>query len=291
MAELVAALATPFTEHGTVDHAGLQENLAQLARSPLTGVLLLGTTGEHPLLDFTEKVELIETAAAHRGRLDLYVQVFHQDERHTRALSEIAHRSGAKGVLALTPTYYTRQYRQEVLRRYYGELLALGPTYLYYIPQNAGLLLSPDDILDLAGLGLAGMKDSSGTLAALGEVLARRPQGFDVLVGAGEGLLGALAQGAEGGILAAAQVAPWLVGDVAAAFAAGDLAGAQAHQSRLARLAAAVGRRYGIPGVKHAMARLGLAAGNPRPPLPPLSPEGAEEIDRLLVELAIRSFA
>lgn len=287
LAELVAAVTTPFTPDGNVDLAGLQENLKRLMRTPLTGVLVLGTTGEHPFLDFSEKVELIEAAARARGRLDLYVQVWHQDSRHTKALAELAHAHGARAAVALTPTYYTPNYSRDVLRRYYAELVSQGRTYLYHIPRNTGQRLTVDDVLAIAAEGVSGMKDSSGELASLGELLAKAPANFQVLVGAGEGLLGALALGAAGGILAVAQVAPYLTAEVADRLAAGDLPAAQRAQTALTRLAVTIQRPYGIAGVKYAMDKVGLIGGLPRQPLPTLPPSAAADIDRLLTELAL----
>jgi 4-hydroxy-2-oxoglutarate aldolase len=286
--ELVIPMVTPYDARGEVDLGAIARNLRRLQGTPLTGVLALGTNGEHPLLGFEEKVRILEATAAHRGRLDFYAHVWHQDERRTLELATIARELGAKANLALTPTYYTPSYRLDVLRRYYATLCRVGTTYLYYIPQNAGLTLSADDILALAEEGVAGMKDSSGQLAQLGEVLARRPAGFRVLVGSGQGFLGALAQGADGGILAAAHAGPWLAEDVAQHLEAGDLGAAQAAQARLTRLSVLVGRRYGIAGLKALVEHLGLEAGPPRPPLPALSPEAEEAIRTEAAELGLR---
>jgi 4-hydroxy-2-oxoglutarate aldolase len=289
MAELVAAVVTPFRPDGGVDHAAFAANLAGFAESPLTGVLILGTTGEHPFLDFTEKVELIEVAARHRSRLDLYVQVWHQDNRHTKALAEIAHANGAKAAVALTPTYYTPNYDRSVLRHYFGELVPLGPTYLYHIPRNTGMRITPDDVAALAGDGVAGMKDSSGDLVALAEVLADL-EGFRAFTGAGEGLLAAVALGAAGGMLAIAQVAPHLAHEVLRHLDAGDLPAARAAQRRLTRLSVLLGRRHGIAGVKYALDRLGLHGGAPRRPLPPLDEPARRAIDDALTSLGVPAY-
>lgn len=284
-AHILAPLITPRDANGQLDLDGLRSNLERLATQPLDGYLALGSSGEYIYLSDEERRAVVATIIAGAAGRSVYVQVGADTTAQSRSLAQWAMEQGATALLAVTPHYYTPQLRGAPLDAFYREIAAVGPTFVYHIPSYTGTTLDPEDVLRLSAMeGIVGLKDSSGSLAMLAEVLAGRPSGFRYYVGSGGALAAALAHGADGTIAALANVAPEGLRLVADFMAQGDIGRAAQIQGPLSRLNALITRRYGIPGLKYAAGRLGYAAGAPVPPLQPVSPDAGRAIDAALDE-------
>ncbi|EQD47219.1 dihydrodipicolinate synthase, partial [mine drainage metagenome] len=148
-----------------------------------------------------ERIALVRAVIEAAGGKDVLAQVGAETTEDSLHLAEECMALGAKGLLAVTPHYYTPQLRGAALDAYYGAIGAVGPVYVYHIPSYTGASLDVPDVLRLSALpGVVGMKDSSGSLSMLVEVLAARPPGFVYYVGSGGALPAALAHGADGTI-------------------------------------------------------------------------------------------
>lgn len=134
---------------------------------------------------------------------------------------------------------------------------------------------------------IAGIKDSSGRLSNLTEVITGVRPDFYFLLGAGSLFLAGLLMGASGGILAMAAVVPDLCVEVHSLFRRGKLAEARKLQLELVPLNKALTEVRGIPGIKYALDLLGYNGGPPRPPLQPLDEDGKDDIRRLLAALGL----
>lgn len=291
MAHVVAALITPFQDDRP-DLPALSENLSRLGATPLTGALILGSSGEFAHLNLEERKAVLkaakEGAPAH---LTLFAQTGGGlSTKDSLALTDHALSLGYDACLAVTPYYYGRQLSSdEALKTLFKQLVALGPVFLYHIPGLTGVPLAPSTVASLRQLGIAGMKDSSGDMSFMSRTLAKVDPDFTYLVGAAGNLLPALAQGAKGGIMAAAQLAPLLLSKLVAAFEAGDLETARSLSRQVSPLDELTSpSRYGIAGLKYAAQGVGLLAGPPRQPLGSLSRQGRADIDACLDALSLR---
>ncbi len=180
------ALVTPFTETDEVDY----EALDRLVQTQLDGntdfLCVLGTTAETPTLTLDEKRKIrkrvIEKVA---GRLPILLGM---GGNCTRALvEEIKNEdlTGVDAILSVTP-YYNKP-NQEGLYRHYkavAEATTL-PVYLYNVPGRTGVNLLPDTVMRIAAecKNVVGVKEASGNLAQIKEIIERAPEGFDVLSG------------------------------------------------------------------------------------------------------------
>ncbi|MGB9005578.1 MAG: dihydrodipicolinate synthase family protein, partial [Candidatus Aminicenantales bacterium] len=131
------------------------------------------------------------------------------------------------------------------------------------------------------------IKDSSGNLSAVGEVVPRVPGSFSFLLGTGSLVLPALLMGASGAILAMANAAPALCIQLYRLYQEGMLEEARRLQLDLVPLNRAVVWAYGIAGLKQAMDLLGFYGGPVRKPLLPLSDKGRAEIEAILKSLGL----
>jgi 4-hydroxy-2-oxoglutarate aldolase len=186
--------------------------------------------------------------------------------------------------LVLTPHYYRAQMlRPETQFGFYSALADASPLPLliYNFPQMTGIDLPLDVVGQLAEHpNIIGIKDSSADLERIGKVISTVPSGFRVLVGASALYQQSLALGAEGGILAVADVLPGTALLIHQRFRTGDASGAGALQQQITERAS-VAPRFGIQGLKYAMDLNGYFGGESRLPLLPLTKQQKHEIDLL----------
>jgi dihydrodipicolinate synthase/N-acetylneuraminate lyase len=202
--------------------------------------------------------------------------------RETLDLTERAAAAGADAVLVVTPYYYPND--QDALAAYYRDLAdaAVVPVYLYSVPKFTHVALEPRTVESLATHdNVVGMKDSAGDLETIQRTRRLAPD-LDLFVGSGSVFGQALAAGADGAILALANLAPERAGAVVDQVGAGDVEDALAANADLVDLNRAVTTRYGVPGLKAAMRRRGVPAGRPRRPLRPVDESVERELGELL---------
>jgi 4-hydroxy-2-oxoglutarate aldolase len=160
------------------------------------------------------------------------------------------------------------------------------PVLLYSVPQFTGLALEAPLVAQLAQhRNIFGIKDSSGNVERVGEILRLVPADFSVLVGSATTLYPSLCLGARGGVLAVACALPELCVALFQVACQGDHMRARALQQALMEPTGAVTARHGIAGLKFAMELKGFAGGLPRRPLRPLEPAAQEELTRIFQHL------
>jgi dihydrodipicolinate synthase/N-acetylneuraminate lyase len=285
-AEVIVAAPTPFDTSGALDLAGVRENIARWLAAGVDGILVLGSTGEaiHLADDEAEAVVTAARAAVPHDRT-LMVGTGRSTTAATIAWTARAARAGADAALVVTPHYYGPEMTLNVLARYYRGVADGSPVpiFLYSVPVFTGISLHPDLVVELSQHPrIAGLKESSGDVAAIFDEVTRSPADFRVYNGSPRTVYPALAVGARGSVLAVASVAPELAVAAHRAFLAGDAVGARSATVRLARLAARLSP-FGIGGFKAAMTARGYRGGLPRQPLA-FYPASLPEIEAALAE-------
>lgn len=282
-------LATPFAADGSLDKRGLKANVERYLRSPLTGLVVLGSNGEAPQLDDAEADRAIAVVreSMPKGR-PLLAGTGRESTQATVAATRRAAGLGVDAVLVRTPAFYKGQMTTDAFVRHYTQVADQSPVpvLLYNVTIYTGVNLLPDAIAALsAHPNIVGVKETNSDMVQFGEYLARAKQGFTVLAGSGATYYSALALGAHGAILAVGGVAPALCMDIFRAASDGRFAEARALQRKLAPLARLVGTAHGVPGLKAALDLLGYAGGPPRPPLQPVGQVAIDAIREQLVAL------
>ena len=280
-----APIPTAFAPDGALEPppAGFLEYLRD---GGLDGVVALGTNGEAAHLTEAERMRWVQSL---RARLPVPLRLIAGTGADStlatieRTVAAAAH--GAEAALVLAPIYFRRQLTVEALRRHYHAVADASPIpiLIYNMPANMGYDLGVEWITQLARHpNIAGVKDSSGDIARYSRLRADLGPDFVLLAGTGEKLIQALEVGADGGILALANLAPAACARIRRAFQGGDLEQARRQQRTIAPLGAAVTGGYGVPGVKAALRMLGYDHGDPRPPLSPLAAAELPSLRRLL---------
>ncbi len=283
-------VCTPFRDDA-LDLRALQDNIRRYLQVPLRGIVVLGSNGEAPYLDEEESVRVVAAAreVVPRDRL-LIAGTGRESTRAAMAATRRAAAAGADAVLVRTPSYFKREMTTDAFVRHYTAVADASPVpvLLYNYAALTGVNLPVAAVAALARHpNIAGMKESSGDVGQIADVVEETPEDFAVLAGSGPAFYAALAVGAVGGILALATVVPNLCVELFTLAREGRHPEALALQRRLVPLARAITTRYGVPGLKVALALAGYAGGEPRAPLLPAPDEAREVIGRQLLELGV----
>ena len=287
----IPPIPTPFDSRGRVDHEKLIQNLERWQKTPLTGFAVLGSNGEAVLLRAEEKLKIWETAGKAIDGDHLFIAgTGCESTPETLELSEEAARLGARAVLIVTPHYYRSKMDHHSLVNHYSQIADRSPVpvILYNMPASTGIDLSAETILELAGHpNIIGLKESSGNVVKMGQVVAGAEDNFQVLAGSGSFLLPALSIGARGGIMALASVAPHQLAGIVSSFDQGSLDKAREMQLRLISANAAVTTKFGIPGLKAALDCIGMYGGPVRGPLADLNEQQRKEVRAIMIKAGI----
>ncbi|NUO44483.1 MAG: dihydrodipicolinate synthase family protein [Streptomyces sp.] len=250
---VVPPVCTPLTPDGEVDVPSLLSLVDHLLSAGVHGLFVLGTSSEAAYLTDGQRALVVRAVADHvGGRLPVLAGVIDMTTprvlEHVRAVTA----AGADAVVATAP-FYTRTHPAEIARHY--RLLAAAsevPVIAYDLPSGVHTKLPADVVLELAAEGvLAGLKDSSGDLAAFRDVLRgvrghAALAGFSALTGSELFVDSALAAGAHGAVPGLANVDPEGYVRLHQLCKAGDWGAARVEQERLCGLFGMV--KVGDPG-------------------------------------------
>jgi 4-hydroxy-tetrahydrodipicolinate synthase len=279
------ALVTPFDADGEVDERALRE-LIRRVLPHVDGVVPAGTTGEFVYLTDWEKRRVIEiTLDEVKGRVPVLAGTGCASTRDTLTLTRFAKDAGATAALVVSPFYFRPTFNE--VYEHFEALHAVDlPIVLYNIPQCAGTHLRWWTAEGLAALDhVVGIKDSSGDVAFLMALFEKVEGRIGILVGHDEIVLAALAAGADGAILASANLIPDVWQEIHRAVRDGDLARARARQAQAQKLARIVTRKGPSQAVKEGLRMQGLEVGDSRHPIMPGGVFEREDREELRIQL------
>jgi N-acetylneuraminate lyase len=274
---LTAATFTPMNADGSLNLSLAESIVEHLVAGGVSGLYVVGSTGEGPSLTSSERQATAEAfVAAARGRLPVVVQVGHNSLEEARALARHAQSIGASRVSATAPSYFklsTIETLVECMARVAGGAPDL-PFYYYHIPALVDVNVDLPMFLRKAGdrIGnFAGVKYTAPSIWEYQACLAVDDGRFDCLFGLDEMLLPALSVGARGAIGSTYNFAAPVYRRLLAAFDRGDMDEARACQAKAIAMIRLLLRYGGLPAFKAAMQLIGVDCGPVRMPLSSLS--------------------
>ncbi len=278
-------LITPFKD-GAVDYASYDRLIDHYLAFGVDGLFPLGTTGESPTLDDAEIEQLVERTVARAGKTPVFVGVGgNATAKVTKALKRLE-RLPFAGIVSVCP-YYNRPSQDGLIAHFKAIAGATDRAVMIYnIPYRTAVNLSNDSLLELAEVpNIVGAKDSSGSIAQSLDLLARKPADFSVLTGEDALHFTMMANGAEGGILAASHLMTARFVEVTRAFQRNDLAAARAAWAPLATLVPLLFAEANPMPIKYLLWRQGLIASPEcRLPLTRISDPLARRLDAMLTD-------
>jgi 4-hydroxy-2-oxoglutarate aldolase len=286
---IFAPLTTPFAADGSLALDRFRENIARYDRTRLAGYVINGSTSESVLLRWEEIYRLWETAREHATLKRILIagtgaEATAETIDHTRQAAAL----GMDAALVRTPSFYKPAISNDLLAEHYLRVADASPipVLLYSVPVFTHVSVDAALVSRVSSHpNIAGIKDSSGDIAGLFSIIAAAPKSFQTLVGSAGTLFESLQAGAVGAVLAVANAFPELCCEIYDASRTGDSARARSLAGRLSIAGKLFGARFGIPGLKYALDRLGFYGGPPRPPLLPVSEAAKAEIDAALPAL------
>lgn len=288
LAGIFPPLPTPFNKDESFS-PNLQKSLIESLLPDVDGFLILGSNGEAVYLDEEERRQVLENAR--KIIPSNKVMIAGTGGEATRTVikrTQEAAQIGADYALVVAPHYFKGLMNEEVLYEHYKTVADNSPIpiLLYNVPAATTIALSPNLIGKLAKhKNIVGIKDSSGNIVALTEIMRLTPKDFVVISGNASSFLAAIAMGAKGGILAVANIAPKQYKSIISLVQSAKLREAQELQTSLNPLALCVTSKYGVPGLKTALKFLDRSAGVCRKPL--LMPIDEVFIAEIVKELKI----
>src|SRR3984885_6091897 len=284
------ALVTPFRRDGGVDEPALHSLVNWQIERGIDFLVPCGTTGEASTLTETEWLRVIEVVvAAASGRVPVFAGCTHNatDEAvaRVRKMSQIY---GLTGILTANP-YYNRpgQEGQYQHFRAIAEATEL-PILLYNIPPRTGANLEPATVLRLAELkNVIGVKESSGNLSQITELLTTAPTGFKVFAGDDGLALPVLALGGAGLVSVASNVIPGQMARMVRAATENDWIGARRINRQFFKLMQAHFWEASPAPVKAVLAMLGRGEDVLRLPMVPVSDATRRRLERMVGELGM----
>jgi 4-hydroxy-2-oxoglutarate aldolase len=283
-------ITTPFDHAGNIYATKLQHNIEKWNLTTLSGYVVTGSTGESVLLTAEEKVELWEMVAKHAAPEKLLIAgTGVESVRETVCLTNRAAELGYKAALIKTPHYYKNLLnRADAQTLYYRAVADQSriPVIIYNFPQATALDIPATAVIELSHHpNIIGIKESSGNMEKVMQLMREARPGFQVTVGSAPTLWPALLMGATGAILAFANAAPYACIAIWEAYRMREEEAGRDWQNRIARAASLVTTQHGIPGLKHAMDLNGYYGGPPRLPLSAPRPEAKAEIEQAFADL------
>lgn len=265
---VATAMITPFNKDG-VNLVELGKMIEFQIAGGTDALVILGTTGEPSTMTEDEKTEVIKYSVKKAGgRIKIIVGTGSNDTKKAIAASQNAQNLGADGVLAVTPYY--NKCTQNGLYHYYKDICEAVsiPVIAYNVPSRTGVNILPETAERLSGIpNMAGIKEASGNMAQVCEIMRRVRGKIDIYSGEDALNLPILAIGGAGVISVASNIAPEPVKKVYTLVKENNLKEANEIQDKLLPLIDACFIEVNPIPVKAAYNILGFEAGTPRPPL------------------------
>ncbi len=285
---IFAALTTPF-EREEISLEKFKVNIKKYNDFDLHGYVVLGSTGEGPYLTDEESGKIVQTAKEIASAdKKIIVGTARESTKLTLEFTNRMTDFDIDAVLIRTPSYFKPSMNSDALERHYLAIAEQSkvPLLIYNIPQYTGISVDKELIIELSNHpNIMGMKDSSGNLSFVSELIPDLSPEFSLLLGAGNLILPGLIMGVRGGILRLAAVAPAHCVKLYKLFLEGKIEEARRLQLELIPLNKAITQDFGIPGCKYALDLLDYFGGPSRLPLLPLDKKEKKEIENILNKL------
>jgi 4-hydroxy-tetrahydrodipicolinate synthase len=269
----LVAIVTPMHEDGALDLEAFRRLVDWHIAEGTDGIVVVGTTGESPTVDFDEHCLLIRSAVEHAaGRVPIIAGTGANSTREAIELQAYAKRAGAAMALSVVP-YYNKPTQEGLYRHFQAIAEAVDlPMIVYNVPGRTVCDMHNDTALRLAQVpNVVGIKDATANIERGSDLIRRAPKGFAVYSGDDATALALMLLGGDGVISVTANAAPRLMREMCAAALGGDVARARSINARLLGLHRHLFVEANPMPVKWVLQQMGRIEGGIRLPLTPLS--------------------
>ncbi len=283
-------ITTPFI-NDEIAFDKLSENISKWNKTELSGYVVMGSNGESAFLTRDEKLKLIESVKENSGKDKIVIAGTGSDSiKETIALTNASAEKGADYALILTPSFFKEKMDSNSFIKYFTAVADKSevPIIIYNVPKFTGVNIEASAVSRLSEhKNIIGLKNSSENTSHLSEIIYNTPKDFVTLVGTASVLYPGLCAGADGGVLALANIAPEECIHIYKLFNERKNKEALELQNRMIPVNKAVTGKYGVAGLKAAMDMLGYFGGEPRSPLNKLSQNEIQDLRAILIKAGL----
>ncbi|MBR5159736.1 MAG: 4-hydroxy-tetrahydrodipicolinate synthase [Bacteroidaceae bacterium] len=278
---LGVAMVTPFKTDGQIDFESLARIVENLIAGGVDHLCVLGTTAETPTLSASERLEVVKFVIKQvKGRIPMMVGC--SSNCTAAVLDQIKdyQLDGIDAILSAVPFY--NKPSQEGIYRHFAEIAKASakPIVLYNVPGRTGVNMTAQTTLRIARefKNVIGIKEASGNMEQVKEIIAGAPEGFRVIIGDDSLAMEAIRNGAAGVISVIGNAIPKRFSELVHLTMQGKYAEAEQIQKQLAPLYGLLFKEGSPCGVKALMSDRGQLENVMRLPLVPVSDALTKEI-------------
>jgi 4-hydroxy-tetrahydrodipicolinate synthase len=282
------AIITLYDKELNIDYNGLKKFVRFQVDNKVNFLVVLGTTGESPVIDEEERKKIIDTVITEaNGKIPIIIGTGSNDTRKVVKLNKIAQDFKADGVLIVNP-YYNKGTQASLVDhyKYISERTQL-PIILYNVPSRTTMNMLPDTILKIhqACSNVVAVKEACGDISQIANLISMKPESLSILSGNDDQTLPIMALGGVGVISVFSNPFPFQMQEITGAMLKGDLARARELNNKYMKMMNLLFIETSPMPVKFACSYLGLCKNTLRLPLKPITENSANiiknEIDRI----------
>ncbi len=284
----MTAIVTPF-KGGKVDEEAFRKLIRRQIEAGIDGLVPCGTTGEAATMELDEYEKVIGiTVEECNGKVPVLAGAGTNNTKKVIELANIAKGAGADAILSVAP-YYNKPTQEGLYLHYKTIASACGlPLVLYNVPGRTSVNILPKTVIRLSEIdNIVGIKEASGSLNQVSEIIEGAKEGFSVISGDDFLTLPMMAIGGTGVISVTANVVPELVARQYDAFVEGNLEEAKSLHHKLFKLHLAMFYETNPIPVKTALAMMGLIEEEFKLPLCRMSDENRERLREVLKSMEL----
>lgn len=228
------ALVTPFRKDGSLDEAALRRLVRRQIEQGIDFLVPCGTTGESPTLTREEHLRVVALTIEEAGRkVPVLAGAGGNNTHEVIEIARACEKLGADGILSVTP-YYNKATQEGLFQHYKAIAESIRiPIILYSVQGRTGVNIDPATVARLAGIkGIIGIKEASGNITQIAEIIQRLPENFIVLSGDDAMTLPVIALGGRGVVSVASNQIPREMSELARLANGNDFTGARKLQRR-----------------------------------------------------------
>ncbi len=285
----ITALVTPFKKNGAIDEAALRRLVDFQIENGISGLLPCGTTGESPTLDHAEHNKVIDIVINEvKGRVPVIAGTGSNSTREAIDLTRHAQEAGADYSLQVAPYY-----NKPTQKGFYEHFTAIAdavdiPLILYNIPGRTAKNIETGTVLRLAEhKNIVGVKEASGDINQMMDVIQQRPEGFLVLSGDDNLTFPLIALGGDGVISVASNIIPHTVCEMVNLALEGQWEEARKRHFQLLALFKAMFIETNPIPVKTALSMKGMMEETFRAPMCTMEPDNRKKLEAALKEAGL----
>ncbi len=286
---LGVAMITPFNKNGAVDYPALQRNTEHLINSDVDFLVVLGTTAETPTLSIDEQRSVLDfIIELNNKRLPVVVGLASNNTSAICKRIEEFDFNGVDAVLSASPNY--NKPSQKGIFEHFNRVADASPKpiVLYNVPSRTGSNMTASTTIELANHeNIIAIKEASGDLSQVDEILRLRPEGFQVFSGDDGLTLAMIASGADGVISVIGNALPKRFGSMVNQALFGQFIEAREMHHKLSPIIEAIFEEGNPTGIKSVMDTIGLCSDSVRLPLVPATKQLRDKLYSCLADLDV----